>query len=158
MWGKIAKNMSKLPIMVFVATILVASFVMLTVPAANALTQRNFQYGFDDNHRTARLGGTNVCGDHLCAPGEWDQLVTELNNAQFGQQALRNVNSTTPAPTTPVTTPAPVNETAITSAASVPTPGTSNAVCNSIENMLSTAGVTDSITTKVMADLGCSYK
>ena len=99
----------------------------------------------------------------MCAPGEWNQLVSELNNAQRGYQAGRTTTPTTTptngttTPTTPTVTPSE-NVTVATSAASVPTPGTSNAVCNSIENMLSTAGVSDSVTTKVMADLGCAYK
>jgi len=152
MWGKIVKIMSKLPITVFVTAILLASFVVLTIPTANALTNRNYYY-VNDQPLTARLGNHSVCGDHLCAPGEWDKLVTELSSAQRGQQARGNVTSQTPA-----TVPATVNATAPTSAASVPAPGTSNAVCNSIENLLSTAGVSEGVVTKVMTDLGCAYK
>ena len=154
MWGKIAKNMSKLPMMVFVATLLVASFVMLTVPAANALQTRNYYYT-PDNPITARTGNTAVCGDHMCAPGEWDKLVTSLSSAQRGQQAGWTAKSTT---TTPSNTVSTTNATAPTypPTPSTPSTGASTAACNSIENMLNTAGVSDAITTKVMSDLGCS--
>ena len=149
MWGKLAKIMSKVPLMVFVATIIVASSMMLTVPGANALTQRNFMYGFDDNHRTARLGGTNVCGDHMCAPGEWSSLQNALNNAQRGNQAGWTAKSTTAnSTTTNSTTTAPQTQTSTT--------GASSAVCSSIESMLNNAGVANKIVMQVMTDLGCS--
>ena len=150
MWVKIAKIMSKLPIMVFVATILVASSVMLTMPAANALMTRNYYY-INDNPITARTGNTAVCGNHICAPGEWDKLVTSLSNAQRGQQAgwtAAHTATTTSNATTPTYPPTP----------STPSTGVSSAVCNSIQNMLTSAGVSDKVVTQVMTDLGCSYK
>lgn len=149
MWGKIVKIMSKLPIMVFVAAILVASFVMLTIPAANALTTRNYYY-VNDQPLTARLGNHDVCGNHLCAPGEWDKLISSLSNAQRGQQAGWTAAhaATTPNATTPTYPPTP----------STPSNRTSPAVCGSIENLLTSAGVSDSIVTQVMTDLGCSYQ
>ena len=146
--------MSKLPIMVFVAAILVASFVVLTVPAANALMTRNYYY-VNDQPLTARLGNHDVCGDHLCAPGEWDKLISSLSNAQRGNQAGWTAKSTTTAPanapptnaTTPTSPPTP----------SKPSTSVSPAACSSILTLLNNAAVSDKVTTQVMNDLGCSY-
>ena len=156
MWGKIVKIMSKLPIMVFVTAILVASFVILTVPAANALMNRNYYY-INDNPITARTGNTAVCGDHICAPGEWDKLITSLSTAQRGNQAGWTAKSTA---TTPANSAPTTNATApvYPPTPSTPSNNVSPAVCNSIQNMLNTAGVSDKVTTQVMTDLGCSYK
>jgi hypothetical protein len=134
--------MSKLTVMLFIATILVAS-VVLTVPAASALEKRNFAY-LNDNHLTARYGNAAVCGDHMCAPGEWNKLQASLTAAQLGYQGGRNGTQTSATNTTS-TSPIP----------SQPTVATPN-VCNSIKSMLSSAGVSSSIVNKVMADLGCS--
>ncbi|MBI3639284.1 MAG: hypothetical protein HY223_03115 [Thaumarchaeota archaeon] len=52
-----------------------------TMPSANALTSRN---SFNDNHYTALYpGGPRICGDHICAPGEYDKYLQTLNNAQL---------------------------------------------------------------------------
>jgi len=138
--------------MLFIAAVLVGSFVILAIPTANALTKRDCSSGYVPCYSdpTARLGNTAICGDHMCAPGEWDKLITALTAAQRSQQAgwtaahtaTKNSNATAtypPTPSTPVTSVSP-------------------AVCNSIESMLTSAGVSDSIVTQVMTDLGCSYK
>jgi hypothetical protein len=157
MWEKVAKVMSKLPLMVFIAAILVGSFVVLNMPMANALTKRDCSYVPCYNNPTARLGNTNVCGDHMCAPGEWDKLQTALTTAQRGQQVgwtAKHPVTTTSNATAPTTT---TNATA--QAYPTPTPpttGASSAVCDSIQSMLNSAGVSNSVTTKVMTDLGCS--
>jgi hypothetical protein len=146
--GKIAMMMSKLPVMVFTAAILIASVVVLTVPAANALTQRNWSYGYNDNHITVRFGNTLVCGDHMCAPGEWDKLQSTLTAAQLGHQGGRATTTTTSNSTTTTAPTIP--------AATQPTTARSN-VCNTISTMLDNAGVSPSVVSKVMSDLGCSY-
>ena len=136
-------NMS---LLLFTISILLTSFSVMVIPQANALTINTW----DDSHTTARFGNSKVCGDHMCAPGEWDKLITALTAAQRSQQAgwtaahtaTKNSNATAtypPTPSTPVTSVSP-------------------AVCNSIESMLTSAGVSDSIVTQVMTDLGCSYK
>src|SRR2546428_68299 len=92
---------SKLLVVMFLTVVLVASVTVTTLPVANALT-RNV---FNDSHTTARFGSSNVCGDHICAPGEREKMSTELNNAQRNAQAGRattpSTNSTAPAQTTP---------------------------------------------------------
>jgi len=157
MWEKIAKIMSKLPVMVFVAAILVASFVVMTVPAANALMNRNYYY-LNDNPITARTGNTAVCGDHICAPGEWDKLITSLSSAQRGNQAGWTAKSTTTTPANSAPTTSNATAPTYPPTPSTPSSSVSPAVCNSIENMLTTAGVSDSVVSQVMTDLGCSYK
>jgi len=134
--------MSKLPIMVIIVAVLVGSFVILAVPTANALTKRDMDSPYTHNPITARLGNTQVCGDHMCAPGEWDQWVSTLSDAQRGQQAGRNMTQTSSANMT-------------VTAAQVPTIAPPN-VCDSVKSMLSSAGVSSSVVAKVMSDLGCS--
>jgi len=54
----------------------------VAIPAANALTPRDFQY-FNDNHKTDRfLGGPYVCGDHICSADEWSAMKQDLRKAQ----------------------------------------------------------------------------
>ncbi|MGI0069974.1 MAG: hypothetical protein ACREAN_06950 [Nitrosopumilaceae archaeon] len=114
---------SKLPVL-FLMFILIASVAGSTIPASNAtLVQRDLSY-LNDNHLTALYGESAVCGDHICAPGEWDKLQASLTAAQLGYQGGRNVTQTMPhatAVTTPVvppvtttnntTTPVPSNTT-----------------------------------------------
>ncbi len=65
---------------------------MGALPMANALTSRN---NFNDNHYTALYpGGPRICGDHICAPGEYDKYLQTLNNAQLKKTPVT-------APTTP---------------------------------------------------------
>src|SRR5713226_9018483 len=52
-----------------------------TLPVASALTSRS---NFNDNHYTALYpGGPRICGDHICAPGEYDKMQQELAQAQM---------------------------------------------------------------------------
>ncbi|HYL65904.1 MAG TPA: hypothetical protein VEU72_01980 [Nitrosopumilaceae archaeon] len=56
-----------------------------TLPVANALTSRS---SFNDNHYTALYpGGPRICGDHVCAPGEYDKMQQELSQAQMKGKA-----------------------------------------------------------------------
>lgn len=53
----------------------------ILVPVAYALTPRS---DFGDNISTYRfLGGTKVCGDHLCKPGEWNTWVGNMFFSQI---------------------------------------------------------------------------
>lgn len=52
------------------------------LPAANALTPRDFQY-LNDNHKTDRFpGGQHVCGDHLCSADEWGKMKQAIRESQ----------------------------------------------------------------------------
>jgi hypothetical protein len=46
-----------------------------SVPTSSNLVKRDYSYT-DDQHLTARFGNSRVCGDHMCAPGEWTKLHT----------------------------------------------------------------------------------
>lgn len=59
------------------------------LPASNALIQRDFSY-LNDQHLTVSNGNTKVCGDHLCASGEWDRLQETLAAAQQGYKTPKN--------------------------------------------------------------------
>lgn len=66
-----------------------------TSPAASALTSRS---SFNDNHYTALYpGGPRICGDHICAPGEYDKMQQELVQAQLkGKTGTPNAPASTP--------------------------------------------------------------
>ena len=54
----------------------------VALPAANALTPRDFGY-FDDRHTTDRFtGGQKVCGDKLCTAGEWSKMKRAMHFAE----------------------------------------------------------------------------
>ena len=144
---------SKLPVL-FLMAIVVASFAGTTLPASYALINRDYTY-VNDNEITSLYGNTRVCGDHMCAPGEWNQLQDKLTSAQLGHQGGRNETQTT---TTPVTAPP----------STVPSPTTTNAtsaqmqtgvtakLCSAVKDILSSTGVSSSVISQVMSDLGCS--
>lgn len=128
----IAKNMSsKLPVVLLLTAVLVASVAVSTIPASNALIQRDYSY-LNDNHLTVRTGNTKVCGDHLCAPGEWDKLQTQINSAQLGNKTQSTTTTTT------TTTASP-----------------SSTLCTMVKSALSSANADSSVTQKVLSDLGC---
>ena len=139
---------SKLPVL-FLVVALVASFAGTTLPASNALTQRDYSYGFNDNHITARYGNTMVCGDHMCAPGEWDQLQGKLTAAQLGYQGGRNATQATSQtiPSAPTTTTNPATQMSN---------GVTPKLCSAVKDVLSSSGVSPSVISSVMTDLGCS--
>ncbi len=124
---------SKLPVVLLVAAVLMASVAVSTIPASKALIQRDFSY-LNDNHLTVRTGNTKVCGDHLCAAGEWDKLQTSINSAQLG----KGTQGTTPTTTTP----------SITNSGS-------SAMCTSVKDALAGASVGPVKTQKVLSALGC---
>ncbi|MGB6463298.1 MAG: hypothetical protein WBF38_03625 [Nitrosotalea sp.] len=75
-----------------------------TISPANALIQRDFSY-LNDQQKTVRYGETNVCGDHICAPGEWDQLQANIASAQLGNKTTSTTHaamSVVPSTSTPV--------------------------------------------------------
>ena len=122
---------SKLPVVLLLTAVLVASVAVSTIPASNALIQRDFSY-LNDNHLTVRTGNTKVCGDHLCAPGEWDKLQQNLNAAQLGNVTKTNA-TTTAAPTTT----APSN------------------LCTMVKGALTSANADPTTIQKVLSALGC---
>jgi hypothetical protein len=121
----------------FVTAVLMTSIAAVTIPAASALTSRS---SFNDNHYTALYpGGPRICGDHVCAPGEYDKMQQALAQAQMKGKT----GSTTPS-TTPTTTPTP------------PTTTPAMSVCDSVKAILTNAGTSPDVVAKVMADLSCS--
>ena len=122
---------SKLPVVLLLTAVLMASVAVSTIPASNALIQRDFSY-LNDQQTTVRYGNTKVCGDHLCAPGEWDKLQTSISAAQLGKQT-GNATTTTAAP--------------MTSSAS--------SLCTAVKAALANANTDSSITSAVLSKLGC---
>ena len=144
---------SKLPVL-FLVAVVVASFAGATLPASNALINRDYTY-INDNPLTARYGNTKVCGDHMCAPGEWDKLQEKLTAAQLGNQGGRNATQTTTAPITPPPSTVPSTPTTTPSSTQMPT-GVTPKLCSAVKDILSSTGVSSSVISQVMADLGCS--
>lgn len=126
---------SKLPVVLSVTAILAISVAVSAIPASNALIQRDYSF-LNDNRITVTTGNTKVCGDHLCAPGEWDKLQAQLASAQMGNQTGRNATSTTVQPITN------------------PTSGTSS-LCTMVKAALASANADPSITKNVLSQLGC---
>ena len=89
-------------LVLFVTAVLMTSIAAVTIPAASALTSRS---NFNDNHYTALFpGGPRICGDHICAPGEYDQMQQALAQAQMkGKTAPSTTPSAPSAPSTPST-------------------------------------------------------
>jgi len=140
---------SKLMLALFVTAVLMTSIAAVTIPAASALTSRS---SFNDNHYTALYpGGPRICGDHVCAPGEYDKMQQALSQAQMKGKT----GSTTPStPTTPTTTPTPPTTMPPMNGTSTTMPSMS--VCDSVKATLTNAGTSPDVIAKVMADLSCS--
>lgn len=121
----------------FVTAVLMTSIAAVTIPAASALTSRS---SFNDNHYTALYpGGPRICGDHVCAPGEYDKMQQDLAQAQMKGKTGTTGSTTMPA----------MNGTSSTSTPSM-------TVCQSVKTILINAGTSSTVIAKVMADLGCS--
>ncbi len=135
----IVRLMSKLTVALFVTAVLMASIVVVSIPAVSALTART---SFNDNHYTVRYaGGQKICGDHICAPGEFDQMQQALSEAQ-----MKGKTETSTPP------PGGSNMTA-TSTGQNPVPAD---VCGTVKNALTDSGVPYDVIGKVMTKLGCS--
>lgn len=131
-----------------------------TVPTTSNLVKRDYSY-LNDQHTTARFGNNRVCGDHICAPGEWAKLQENLNQAQITHPPTNSTKTvsiststtmtvsanTTQIPSQPVPpTPAPIP---------TPPPGPS-AVCIAVKAVLGNSVVPSTTVAKIMADLGCN--
>lgn len=131
-----------------------------TTPQQN-LEKRNYYY-LDDQHLTALYGNNKVCGDHLCAPGEWAKLQDNLNKAQI--HPSNNTKSTpSPKPTTPttnqtvtapppVTNPPPISPPVTNSTSQTST--VSPSVCMAVKAALGNS-TSSEVVAKIMNDLGC---
>lgn len=140
-----------------------------TIPATANLVKRDFS-STNNQHLTASSGNHAVCGDHLCAPGEWTQLQDNLNQAQISYFAI-NSTKTTSVPSNSTTMQMPTNSTmpVLTNATQIPSPypvqpapvpipappSTPSYVCTAVKIALGNSTISSSVTAKVMSDLGC---
>jgi len=132
-----------------------------TAPATNGLVKRDYSYA-NDQHLTARFGNDKVCGDHLCAPGEWTKLQENLNQAQIVHPST-NTTKVTPVSSN-TTTMAPANNTSQIQSppvpptpAPIPTPQIEpSAICVAVKTVLANSTVPSTTITRIMADLGCT--
>ncbi|HJU13063.1 MAG TPA: hypothetical protein VJ792_01225 [Candidatus Nitrosotalea sp.] len=122
---------SKLSVALLLTAVLVASVAVTTIPASNALTPRDYSY-LNDNHLTVRTGNTKVCGDHICAPGEWDKMQAGINAAQLG-----NKTQITPPSTAAPSTEAP------------------SITCAMVKSALASANADPAVAKSVLSALGC---
>src|SRR5438445_10192124 len=116
--------------------VFMASMVAATIPAANALTSGN---SLNDSRYTAsRSGGPKICGDHRCAPGEFEKMQEALAQAQM-KGKTGTTAPTTPTPTPPTTMPS-MNGTSTTMPAM--------SVCPTVKGTLINAGVPSTVIAK----------
>ena len=80
---------NKIALLMFVATVLLASIALVVVPQASALTPAIVK-NYD---ATASRGNSNICGDHVCAPGEQTQWYNAVWQSQKVSQG-KIVNAT----------------------------------------------------------------
>ncbi|MHB8602514.1 MAG: hypothetical protein ACYC6W_09825 [Nitrosotalea sp.] len=137
-----------------------------TIPTSSNLVKRDFATT-DDQHTTSLYGNNKVCGDHMCAPGEWDKLKASLNQAQISHPAANSTKTVSVAVSTNVTTTASTNSTVpvppVTTPPVTPTPqpvptppSTPSSVCVAIKAALGNSTVSAVTVTKIMSDLGCT--
>lgn len=134
-----------------------------SVPTSSNLVKRDYSYT-DDQHLTARFGNSRVCGDHLCAPGEWTKLQESLNHAQISHTTNKttttslppSVSTTTPVIPTNSTVPVPSNSTTPLTGPVPTLPSAPSSVCVAVKAALGNSTVPASTVAKIMSDLGCS--
>lgn len=140
-------------LVLFVTAVLITSIVATSTPLASALTSRT---SFNDNHYTALYpGGPKICGDHVCAPGEYDKMQQALAQAQMKGKPSTSTPSTTQGQNmTGQNMPQEQNMTGqnMPQGQSMP----SADVCSTVKTTLTNAGISVTIIGKVMADLGCT--
>ena len=101
---------NKLALLLLTVSVLMTSLLVVNMPQANALTQRDFSV-YDDSHVTASYGISKVCGNHLCAPGEhahwintlWQSQKTgygKVGNAPHGEDVMHNMAGSVAPPMT----------------------------------------------------------
>lgn len=147
----------------------VTSVLAQTTPTTTNLVKRDYSYS-NDQHLTARFGNDRVCGDHLCAPGEWAKLQQNLNQAQIAHPSTNSTKSVSSPTITTNSTQSVSSPTITTNATSqmqsqpvpptptpIPTPPAGpSAVCVKIKAVLENSAVPSTTVTRIMADLGCS--
>jgi hypothetical protein len=98
---------NKIALLLFTATVLLASFAAMSVPQASALTKSTW----NDNISTASYGNSVVCGDHKCTSGEHTKWVNaiwqsqkvsygKIGSAPHGEDVMHELAGSTAAPTT----------------------------------------------------------
>jgi len=145
----------------------VAPVLAQTTPTSN-LVKRDYSYA-NDQHLTARFGNDKVCGDHLCAPGEWTKLQENLNQAQIVHSPTNTTTKVVPVSsnatmTSTNTTMTGTNNTSQMQSppvpptpAPIPTPPSGpSTVCIGVKAVLENSTVPSTTVTRIMADLGCT--
>jgi hypothetical protein len=87
--------MTKVALMLFTASVLMTTLLVVNLPQANALIQRDFSI-YDDSHTTASYGSSKVCGIHLCSYGEHAKWSIAMSMAQRGEMGKVNAYGSTP--------------------------------------------------------------
>ncbi|MGI0094363.1 MAG: hypothetical protein ACREA8_09705 [Nitrosotalea sp.] len=145
-----------------------------TTSTMDNLIKRDFSFG-GNQHLTASSGNTVVCGDHICAPGEWTMLQDNLNQNQIihsgtNSTNMMSTNSTMQASTNATmqmstnstmnmsnsTSPIPLPYPVLQTPTPVPTPPSiSPVICTEVKTDLANSTVSLDVTAKIMSDLGC---
>ncbi len=78
---------NKIALLMFAATVLLTSSVMMAVPQASALTPSTY---LRNTFATQSHGSSNICGDHICASGEhtqWYDAIDYFQKGNYGKVA-----------------------------------------------------------------------
>ena len=84
---------SRLMLAMFVTAILLTSTLGITLQSVNALQRTQNE----DTHTTVQYGNGLICGDHKCAPGEWDKMQKDMLEKR--QATAAELRSAVKAPT-----------------------------------------------------------
>ncbi|MFZ0183219.1 MAG: hypothetical protein WAL88_00110, partial [Nitrosotalea sp.] len=79
--------MTKIALLMFAATVLLISSVIVAVPQASALTPSTY---LRNTFATQSHGSSNICGDHVCASGEhtrWYDAIDYFQKGNYGKVA-----------------------------------------------------------------------
>lgn len=68
----------------------------VSLPAANALTPRDFSIESPTHHTDRFPGGQKICGDHLCSIAEWADMKKGLSHAQYVKNHCEELKSWKP--------------------------------------------------------------
>ena len=70
----------KFGLIAFVLSSMIA--LAVSIPAASALTPRDFTIENNSHHTERFPGGVKICGDHVCSVDEWSQMRHAMQDAQ----------------------------------------------------------------------------
>lgn len=78
----------KIALLMFTMFVILASFVVMTVPQANALINRDYTIRNPTHNTASTVMHSVVCGNHICLPGQktgWEKSMFESHSMNSGK-------------------------------------------------------------------------